>query len=108
MDKFGIKGRNGIEELLYDKGDGILDQAAQRGCGVSSGDIQDPSDAYLCNTPIAGSLPQQGVALSDFPMSLLTPVTLPFCEFKKPSNHNPRPGHSEYLPFLLDFSTNCL
>ena len=29
------------EELLPSEGDGALEQAAQRGCGVSSGDIQD-------------------------------------------------------------------
>ena len=32
-----------VEELLYGKGDGALEQAAQRGCGVSFyGYIQDP------------------------------------------------------------------
>jgi len=30
------------EELLPSEGDGALEQAAQGGCGVSSGDIPDP------------------------------------------------------------------
>ena len=30
------------EELLPSEGDGALEQAAQGGCGVSPGDIQDP------------------------------------------------------------------
>ena len=30
------------EELLPSEGDGALEQAAQGGCGVSCGDIQDP------------------------------------------------------------------
>ena len=30
------------KELLPSEGDGALEQAAQGGCGVSSGDIQDP------------------------------------------------------------------
>lgn len=33
--------RESEESLLYCEGDGGLEQAAHRGCGVSSGDIQD-------------------------------------------------------------------
>jgi len=41
-----------VEELLYSKSDGTLEQVAQRDCGVSFyGDIQDP----------AGGLPVQSV-----------------------------------------------
>ena len=32
-----------VEELLYGRGDGALERVVQRGCGVSCGDIQDPS-----------------------------------------------------------------
>ena len=31
-----------VHELLHSKGDGALEQAAQRGCGVSSGNTEDP------------------------------------------------------------------
>jgi len=31
-----------VEELLHSEGEAALEQAAQGGCGVSSGDIQDP------------------------------------------------------------------
>jgi len=30
-----------LEELFHSEGDGAIEQAAQGGCGVSSGDIQD-------------------------------------------------------------------
>ena len=40
-----------MEELLYGKDDGTLEQVAQRGCGVSYGDIQD----------LAGCLPVQPI-----------------------------------------------
>jgi len=45
-----------VAELLYGKGDGALEQVAQRGCEVSFyGDIQDPS-GYLHVQTIVGYL----------------------------------------------------
>jgi len=35
-----------MEELLYGKGDGALEQVAQKSCGVSYGDTQDPSGCW--------------------------------------------------------------
>jgi len=43
------------EELLYGKDDRVLDQVAQRHCGVSYGDIQDLS-GHLPVQPIVGYL----------------------------------------------------
>jgi len=46
--------------FLHSKGDGALEQAAQRGCGVSfSGDIQD-LPRRLPVQPVGGSLLWQG------------------------------------------------
>ena len=50
-----------MEGLLHSEGDGALEQAAQGGCGVSSGDIQDPSgrgpvQPALCDPALAEGL----------------------------------------------------
>ena len=46
------------EELLYSKGDIALERVAQRDCGVSYGDIQDPAGRLptvtYCREPLAG------------------------------------------------------
>ena len=48
------------EELLHPEGDGALEQAAQRGCGVSfSGDIQDPP-GQAPEQPAVGDPPSAG------------------------------------------------
>ena len=49
------------EELLHSEGDGALEQAAQGGCGFSSGDIQDlpgqgPVQPALGDPALAGGL----------------------------------------------------
>ena len=63
-----------MEELLYGKSDGALEQAAQRGCGVSFyGDIQDSSGCLLVQ-PIVGN--SRGVGLDDHLRSLPIPAIL--------------------------------
>ena len=60
---------------LYDKGDGVLEQATQRGCVVSFyGDIQDPSGC-LPVQPIVGYLLERGIGL-DLLRFLQTPAVL--------------------------------
>ena len=44
-----------VEELLCSKGDGALEQVAQKGCGASYGNIQDLS-GHLPVQPIVGYL----------------------------------------------------
>ena len=41
--------KNFFTELLYSAGDRALEQDAQRGCGISFGDIHTRLDVYLCN-----------------------------------------------------------
>ena len=39
-----------MEKLIYIKGDGALEQVAQKGCGVTSMDIfKTCLDAYMCD-----------------------------------------------------------
>ena len=44
-----------VKELIHGEGDGALGQAAQGGCGVSSGDIKGPS-GHLPVQPALGKL----------------------------------------------------
>ena len=71
------------EELLHSDGDGALQQAAQRGCGVSfSGDIQNlwmRSCATCSRWPCFGRV----FGLDDPQRSLPTPTILWFCNGKK-------------------------
>jgi len=54
-----------VSELLHSKGDGALEQVAQRGCGISfSGDVQDPSGCLLVQSGL-GILFCWGVGLDD-------------------------------------------
>jgi len=65
------------EELLPSEGNGALEQAAQRGCGVSfSGDIQDPA-GHCPVQPVLGDPASAGeVGLGDPQRSLPTPNIL--------------------------------
>ena len=53
----GLKGKR-TEELIYCQGDGALEQAAQGGCGVTSGDIQDPPGCFPAQPALAGGWTQ--------------------------------------------------
>ena len=65
-----------MEELLYDKCDGEVEQVAQRGCGVSF--YEDIQDLFGCLPvgPIVEYLLLQGVRLDDLLRSLPTHVIL--------------------------------
>ena len=64
-----------MKEVLHDENDGALEWAAQRGCGVSSGDIQDPPGC-LPVQPDVGSVVCRGVKLNDLWRSFPTPTIL--------------------------------
>ena len=54
------------EELLPSEGDGALQQAAQRGCGVSfSGDIQDPPGQGPVQPAVGDPASAVGAGLDD-------------------------------------------
>ena len=66
------------EELLPSEGDGALEQAAQRGCGVSfSGDIQDPPGQGPVQ-PAVGDPALAGRSDQIIPRGSFQP--LPFCD----------------------------
>jgi len=59
-----------VEELLHGEGDGVLEQAAQVGCGFSfSGDIEDPP-GHLPVQPAVGACFAGEVGLDDLQRSL--------------------------------------
>jgi len=61
------------EELLHSEGDGALEQAAQRGCGVCfSGDIQDPPGQGPVQPAVGVPASAGGVGLDDPQRSLPT------------------------------------
>jgi len=65
------------DELLYFEGDGALDQAAQKGCGVYfSGDIQTPPGRGPVQSALGEPALAGGVGLDDLQRSLLTPTML--------------------------------
>jgi len=65
------------EELLPSEGDGALEQAAQRGCGVSfSGDIPEPPGQGPVQPALGEPALEGGVGLDDPQRSLPTPTIL--------------------------------
>ena len=64
------------EELLPSEGDGALEQAAQGGRGVSSGDIQDPPGHGPVQPALGRPCFSRGVGLDDPQRSLPTPTIL--------------------------------
>ena len=65
-----------MKELLHSKGDGVLKQIAQGGCGFYfSGDIQD-LPGHTPVQPAVGSLLCRGVGLDDLQRSLPAPTIL--------------------------------
>ena len=83
------------EELLPSEGDGALEQAAQRGCGVSfSGDIQGPPGRGPMQ-PALGGWPcfGRGGGPDDPQRTLPTPNILWFCEAALPPWHPATQSH---------------
>ena len=64
-----------MKELVHSGGDGVLAEAAQGGCGLSSGDIQE-LPGCLPVQPAVGGLLCWGVGLDDLWRSLSAPSIL--------------------------------
>ena len=67
------------KKILYCEDGRALEQAAQRGCAVFSGDIQD-LPGHFSMQPTVGNLLEQGGGLDYLQRSLPIPTILQFCD----------------------------
>ena len=64
-----------VEKNIHFESEKALEQAAERGCGVSSEDIQNPPE-HLLVQPTPGNCQSSGVGIDDFQRSLPTLMIL--------------------------------